>query len=76
MANTYHQIYIKLFQPLSELIRTGFFTTKPTGSGTGLGLSLSYDIIKAHGGELSLVTVRQSETVFTMYLHIENSKNQ
>ena len=33
-----------------------FFITKPTGQGTGLGLSLSYDIIKAHGGELKMET--------------------
>jgi two-component system, NtrC family, sensor kinase len=38
----------KIFQP--------FFTTKPTGQGTGLGLSLAYDIIKAHGGELNVKT--------------------
>jgi signal transduction histidine kinase len=50
----------KIFQP--------FFTTKPTGEGTGLGLSLSYDIIKAHGGELKVETKEGKGTEFIIIL--------
>ena len=50
----------KIFQP--------FFTTKPTGQGTGLGLSLSYDIVKAHGGELKVKTKKDEGTEFTIIL--------
>jgi len=50
----------KIFQP--------FFTTKPTGLGTGLGLSLSYDIVKAHGGELKVETKEGKGTVFIIHL--------
>ena len=53
----------KIFQP--------FFTTKPTGQGTGLGLSLSYDIIKTHGGELKVETKEGEGTEFIVVLPIE-----
>jgi signal transduction histidine kinase len=53
-------IFDKIFQP--------FFTTKPTGQGTGLGLSLSYDIIKAHGGEIKVETKEGEGTTFIIHL--------
>jgi len=50
----------KIFQP--------FFTTKPTEQGTGLGLSLSYDIIKAHGGEIKVETKKGDGVAFIVLL--------
>jgi len=56
------KIVEKIFQP--------FFTTKPTGQGTGLGLSLSYDIVKAHGGELKVVTNEGEGAAFIIQLPV------
>jgi signal transduction histidine kinase len=52
----------KIFQP--------FFTTKPTGQGTGLGLSLSYDIVKAHGGSIKIESNENEGATFTIELPI------
>ena len=55
----------KIFQP--------FFTTKPTGQGTGLGLSLSYDIVKVHRGSLEVVSKENEGTEFTIQLPFKAS---
>ncbi|MES1221691.1 MAG: ATP-binding protein, partial [Bacteroidota bacterium] len=52
----------KIFQP--------FFTTKPTGQGTGLGLSLSYDIVKAHGGDLKVESEENKGSEFIIKLPV------
>ncbi|HLX90030.1 MAG TPA: ATP-binding protein, partial [Puia sp.] len=54
----------KIFQP--------FFTTKPAGEGTGLGLSLSYDIVKAHGGEIKVETKEGEGSEFIVQLPANN----
>jgi len=56
------KILDKIFQP--------FFTTKPTGQGTGLGLSLAYDIIKAHGGDIRVETKEGEGSEFIIQLPI------
>jgi signal transduction histidine kinase/tetratricopeptide (TPR) repeat protein len=56
------KILDKIFQP--------FFTTKPTGQGTGLGLSLSYDIIKAHGGEIKVESKEGEGSEFVIQLPV------
>ncbi|MCW3107798.1 MAG: histidine kinase [Segetibacter sp.] len=61
------QVFEKIYQP--------FFTTKPAGQGTGLGLSLSYEIIKAHGGELKAETKEGEFAEFIIELPIISMDN-
>jgi len=56
----------KIFQP--------FFTTKPTGQGTGLGLSLAYDIVKAHGGSLEVKSTEGAGSEFIIYLPLKANR--
>ncbi len=60
------KIVDKIFQP--------FFTTKPTGQGTGLGLSLSYDIVKAHGGEIRVESKEGLGSEFVISLPLKNGE--
>ena len=55
----------KTFQP--------YFATKPTGQGTGLGLSLSYDIVKAHGGEIKVESKEAEGAEFIIQLPVNTN---
>lgn len=57
------EILEKIFQP--------FFTTKPTSEGTGLGLSLSYDIVQARSGKLTVETNPGKGSEFTILLPLK-----
>ena len=60
---------IGISQKFIDKIYQPFFTTKPTGEGTGLGLSMSYDIIKAHQGELKVESAEGEFAEFTITLN-------
>jgi signal transduction histidine kinase len=63
------EVVAKIFEP--------FFTTKPTGSGTGLGLSMSYDIVtRGHGGTLNVETEAGRGATFIVTLPIETSTEE
>ncbi len=72
-----HQVEIRISDngpgipdPIKDKIFQPFFTTKPTGQGTGLGLSLAYDIVKAHGGTISVNSTELDGTVFIIQIPI------
>jgi len=74
-ANNIVEIKIKdngmgIPQKIADKIFQPFFTTKPTGQGTGLGLSLSYDIVKVHGGTINFQTEEGAFTEFVVQMPV------
>ena len=67
-----NKVLDKIFSEWMPLAQP-FFTTKPTGQGTGLGLSLSYDIVKAHGGEIKVETKEGEGTTFIIQLPMKEN---
>lgn len=59
-----------ILQTILDRIFQAFITTKSTGQGTGLGLSLAYDIVKAHGGELKVETKEGEGSAFIIQLPV------
>lgn len=59
-----------------EHIFDPFYTTKPVGEGTGLGLSLTYSIIRSHGGYIEVKSEVNKGTVFSIYLPVANEKKE
>jgi two-component system, NtrC family, sensor kinase len=77
-GNTHVEIEVKdngmgISKSIQDKIFQPFFTTKPAGQGTGLGLSLSYDIIKAHGGELKVEAKEGEYAEFIVQLPVINN---
>ncbi len=62
------EIMNQIFEP--------FFTTKPVGKGTGLGLTITYDIIKKHGGEIKVESEPDKGTIFTINLPLQRKTEE
>jgi two-component system, NtrC family, sensor kinase len=70
MIRAYGSLRDKINMMKSNKIFQPFFTTKPTGQGTGLGLSLAYDIVKAHGRELRVESMEGEGAEFVIQLPV------
>ena len=68
--NYYRHLSLILINNISSMF---WYKFKPTGQGTGLGLSLAYDIVKAHGGELRLETEEGKGSEFIIQLPINTN---